>query len=124
MVSLRKKIPAKEFSPSSSTKETKEKPNTKTLKAEIDKEELQESLKQVTNSKRAYFFDNELNILKKVPTTQAARELTYVNNVTVVAIDGKTTSAIVRAAQNSGVKIIAAKNFSSTNEEGIEFVSF
>ena len=129
LAALRKKIPVKEFSSSfsssySRTKKPEVIEKNNIPKRNIDKTELQSSLEQVNNSKKAYFFDEDLNIVKKVSTAQASKELSRLKNVAVVAIDGKATATIVSSAQKSGVSIIAAKNFMSTDVEGIEFVSF
>jgi len=125
LASLRKKIPVEEFSSNSFSENRKENREIKEVnRKKIDKEELKESLKQVNNSKKVYFFDDELNVIKKTSLTQASKDLERAKNVAVVAIDGKTTSTIVRSAQKAKVSIIAAKNFSTTDAEGIEFISF
>ena len=115
LASLRKKIPAEGFSfPSSTSKKSEG----------FDKGKLSDELKKVDGTKKSYFFDSELNIIKKVSTSNTNKELEKSHNVKIIAIDGKVTSSIIRSAQKAGVKTIAAKNFIDAEGEGIEFISF
>ncbi len=114
LASLRKKIPTKEFSSYPTLKKSEG----------FDKDKLLSELNQVNGTKKAYFFDSELNIIKKVPVGQANNELEKSHNVKIIAIDGKVTYSIIKSAEKIGVKIIAAKNFIDAESDNIEFISF
>jgi len=154
LVSLRKKIPAKEFSSYSSRSENnysngkryEERSNDKTenfrknyqeekesvveekkpiKKVEIDKAKLRPILvKEVANSKKAYFFDENINVIKKVAKTNVLKDMQRINNAVVLAVDGKVTSQIIFAAKRSGIQYLAANNFAESEAEDIEFISF
>jgi len=129
LASLRKKIPAKEFSSSSRdekpNKEYKKEEEDKSNSLEIDKNEFKKKLGEVENSKKVYFYDENLNIVKKVSQTQAASLIMRSREkITAIAIDGKATSSILRAAQNSGIRYVAAKTFIDSNVKEIELISF
>ncbi|MEM3074838.1 MAG: DNA primase DnaG [Candidatus Pacearchaeota archaeon] len=118
LASLRKKIPAEEFSFSLLSNENNN------FQSKIERNDLKEKLKEINGSKKTYFFDNKLNEIKSVSNSQASKYLLILKGVEIVAIDGKATSSIIESAKKSGVKIIAAKNFSESDTENIEFVSF
>jgi DNA primase len=121
LASLRKKIPAKEFSSSASSSSYS---NSSRRQINIDKDKLMEALKEVEGSKKAFFFDRNLRVVKKFSVGSASRELGRSYDISVVGVDGKATSALTKAAQAAGVQIIAAKTFADAEAEGIEFVSF
>ncbi len=126
LTSLRKKIPAKEFSSYSFFSREEESLGKKLERSsnEIDREKLKEALKEVDGSKKVFIFDGDLKTLKKVAVGRAGVVIESEKNAKVVAVDGKAMTSIVRAAEKVGVKIIAAKNFVGDSGEGIEFVSF
>lgn len=135
LASLRKKIPAREFSSYSSFNNEDRKYSRRDERQErvrqpkeikdIDMARLDELLKKkVDGTKKAFLIDQELNILKDVTPSRIGYVLSRTRDVAVIAIDGKVSSSIVRAAQESGVRVIAAKNFAEASGEGIEFISF
>ncbi|PIN95225.1 hypothetical protein COU53_00285 [Candidatus Pacearchaeota archaeon CG10_big_fil_rev_8_21_14_0_10_30_48] len=128
LAALRRKIPVKEFSFSSSSEKTfsekTEKKEMKSMRVEIDNDKLMEKLEQVNGTKKTYLFNKNLDVIKKVPNGQASRTLENSYDIKVVAVDGKATSSLTKSAQKMGVQIIAAKNFADSYAEGIEFVSF
>jgi DNA primase len=140
LASLRKRIPAKEFSSSSFSKEEHSKPSykdnykesykeakTEKKKIEIDKEKLREILKdKVEGSEKAFLFDDNLNVVKSVAKARAVAEIDRVKigSVAVIAIDGKATKSVVGAAEDAGCNYIAAKNFVDVGQSKIEFISF
>ncbi|HRZ85434.1 MAG TPA: DNA primase DnaG [Candidatus Paceibacterota bacterium] len=133
LVSLRKKIPAKEFSSSFSIDNFKtenqnqrniEKVESKEIK-EINMEALKKFLKEeVEGSDKAFLLDYNLNIFKTVAKTRVNVELSRLTNIYVVAIDGKATLTLVKSAEEAGCKYLAAKNFVDVKESMIKFVSF
>ncbi|MBS3092766.1 DNA primase [Candidatus Pacearchaeota archaeon] len=137
--SLRKKIPAKEFSSysrfnnynqdSRDVRENKEVNNKSEKKEEkeINKIELREILsRDVENSSKVFFIDENLNIISSVPKSRIANEARRARNAVILAIDGQATIQVIRIAEESGIKCIAAKKFasSSSSDKDIEFVSF
>jgi len=65
-----------------------------------------------------------MKVLNKVAVSRASYAIEKTNGAYAVAVDGKATARIVRAAEKAGVKVIAAKNFGEVGVDGIEFVSF
>ena len=144
LASLRKRIPAKEFSISSFNgergrlesvgdrieREKSERHNAIELKKEVekhdkvDKVKLKEIIKEVDGSKKAYILDKGLNIIKVTSMTQISRELFNTRNAYALIIDGKANNSVAQSAEKMGVCVIAAKNFSDVSIESIEFVSF
>src|SRR3989344_5623982 len=133
LASLRKKIPAKEFSSSPREEKYTEKERyseekkgiEKNEDIEINKVEFRKKLKEVDGTNKVFFYDKELNVIRKVSQSQAVSLLSRSdNNIAAIAIDGKATSTILRAAEKSNVKYVAAKTFTDFNVEEIELVSF
>ncbi len=131
--SLRKKVPVKEFSSSGKPVEEKieekirevtEEVKEESEGREVDRNALIRIAKDVEGTKKTFFYDSDLNVVKRVANTRVARELGRVKGVVAIAIDGTSTPNIVRAAESVGVKYIAAKNFSDASAQGIEFLSF
>ena len=122
LASLRKRIPAREFS-ISSFKETKL--NSKNEESKnIDKTKLRELISKIDGSKKAYIFDKNFNLIRTSSIIQLSRELLKLRSAFALIIDGKANSSVVQSAEKIGVKCIAAKNFSDASAESIEFVSF
>ena len=142
LVSLRKRIPAKEFSFSSfskeenhnyngyhkeSYKESYKEEKIEKKAVEVDKEKLRKILKdKVEGSEKAFLFDDNLNVIKSVAKAKAVAEIDRVKigSVAVIAIDGKATKSVVGAAEDAGCNYIAAKNFVDVGQSKIEFISF
>ncbi|MEM3113500.1 MAG: DNA primase DnaG [Candidatus Pacearchaeota archaeon] len=126
LASLRKKIPTKEFSAFSREEKNIDRVIGDTKdKLEIDKIEFWKKLKDVEGTKKIFLYDKDLNIIDKVSQSRAASYIGRLNNeITAIAIDGKATSQILRAAEKSGVKYVAAKTFTDFNVEGVELISF
>jgi len=138
LAALRKKIPAEEFHSSAMNfskepikvenkpleKVSKEQVEEKKEEVKIDKKELDKKLKEIDGSKKAYFYDKDLKVIQSVVAGKASSTLNRLNDVKVVAVDGKTTASLIKAAEEKGVKIIAAKNFTSASSGDLEFISF
>ena len=144
LASLRKRIPAKEFSISSfngergkfetisdriereknELLENKQKISENKETEKIDKTKLKEIISEVNGSKKAYILDKNLNVIGITSMTQISRELLGIRNAFALIIDGKANSSVVQSAEKVGVRCIAAKNFSDASAESIEFVSF
>ncbi len=128
LASLRKKIPAKEFSPSSRVSESRdekvsEKKEVKEVK-KIDVEKLRKFLdKEVDGSKKVFILNSDLEVLRSGATSKLSYFLNGVKDAQVVAIDGKATSTVIRILEDFDIRYLAAKNFTE-NSESIEFISF
>jgi DNA primase len=127
LASLRKKIPAKEFSSYSCFDNQRD--DSKKIIAEkegnkVDIEKLREVLvSKIEGSKKAYLLDDNLNIIKFGSATSLKKELFRTKDVAVIAIDGKATLPIIEAAEEYGCRYVAAKNFVEYNGN-VELVSF
>ncbi len=131
LASLRKKIPAKEFSSYSHfnsqeyIKENKEADIHKEEEKEINKIELREILsRDVENSGKIFLIDRNLNIISSVSKSRIANEVRRAKNAVILAIDGQATIQVIRIAEEAGIKCIAAKKFASPPQADVEFVSF
>ena len=128
LASLRRKIPAKEFSSSrdffdksyGSLDESKSEDS----KKEIDKNKLAKILKELSGTKSTYFFDDNLELIRKTSNSNAGREIKELQRVAVIIIDGKAMPSLIQSAEQINVKFIAAKNFSEAPRGSIEFISF
>lgn len=105
-------------------KEQNKTQNNNKPKVDIDKDKLKDLLKEVEGTKKAFFFDKDLRIIKRISAGQAPKELARSYDIIVIGVDGKATSSLTKAAQAAGVQVIAAKTFADATAEGIEFVSF
>jgi DNA primase len=128
LAGLRKKIPAKEFSSYShfSAKEnyTEKYEDKKEVKT-IDKVELRKLLhEKVEGSDKIYLIDGNLNVIKSTAKTRAVYEISRTKDIAIVAVDGKATMQIVRAAEEAGCGYLAAKNFVEVKDSRLEFISF
>ena len=129
LAGLRKKIPAKEFSPYSKFSESSDRiekiPEKKHDKLkEIDNDKLRKFLdKEVEGSKKVFILNSDLEILKSGSAHKLGYLLSRERDAYVVALDGKATSSVIRILEDSNVRYLAAKNFTETSSS-IEFISF
>jgi len=128
LMCLRKKVPAEEFfsgrnrnSASSSflNSKTKEK-----ISESFDKQKIREIANENKGSGQAVLLDNNLEEMKKVPAATASAVLNRMKEApSVIITDGTATNSLISSAEEAGVKVIAAKNFTTTDTR-IELVSF
>ncbi|VVB83400.1 DNA primase DnaG [uncultured archaeon] len=132
LMNLRKKVPVKDFfsnfsdrkkefnksySQEKYNEEKKEKPIEKEfeLTAE-DKEKLKKISKENEGTGKAVLLDSRLNEMKtvsvKILTSTLKRSRT---KVTAIVMDGIATMPVIISAEEVGCKVIAAKNFASTD---------
>lgn len=89
-----------------------------------DKEKLKELSKENEGTGKAILLDKELNEIKKVSARGLGRTLNKLKeNPSVIVLDGTVTSSILNASENSGVQVIVAKNFATTDTK-IKLLSF
>ncbi|MEK6827284.1 MAG: DNA primase DnaG, partial [Nanoarchaeota archaeon] len=115
--SERKREYSKSYSQEKYSEEQKEKPIEKEfeLTAE-DKEKLKKISKEIEGSGKAVLLDSRLNEMKtvsvKILTSTLKRSRT---KVTAIVMDGIATMPVIISAEEVGCKVIAAKNFASTD---------
>jgi len=128
LMNLRKKISVEEYFrknrslPASSFNNKKEQiKENKVEQKEVElTEELKEKLKEISdenkNSNKAIILDEKLEELKSVSAKAVGGSLKRINGKPfVIIIDGTATKNIVESAEESGVRIIVASNFATTD---------
>ena len=121
---LRKKMPAEDFfkgrrNSTSSFSEEKE--------ATINIE-TKEKIRKIANEKKEYgksiLLDDDLKEIKKISNTALSSTLRRMRKKPFVIItDGAATVPLIRAAEDAGVRVIVARNFTSTDTK-IELMGF
>ncbi|PIZ83901.1 hypothetical protein COX97_00220 [Candidatus Pacearchaeota archaeon CG_4_10_14_0_2_um_filter_05_32_18] len=131
LASLRKKIPAREFSSYSSRQEYSNESNQRNNREKeseelkkIDNDKLKRFLdKEVDGSKKVFILNSNLEVLRSGSASKLRYLLNGARDAYVIAIDGKATSKVIRIIEESNVRYLAAKNFTETSSN-IEFISF
>ncbi len=135
LMCLRKKVSAEEYTKgksrggssgkSSSEKKDKNGGKPETLKVTDKlKKDLKEIYDKNKNSGKAVFLDDSLKEFKKVSSKAVSRVLKKVRKKpSAVVIDGTAAKNTLKAAESTGVSVIVAKTFTSTDTE-IELLSF
>ena len=124
---LRKKIPVKEFLfRSGYPKKSFEKEERKEESGLNDKSK--EKLKEISGKNKgtgkAIFLDSSLEEIKSVSVRAIMTTLRKIRKKPfVIIIDGTATASAIKAAEESGVKALVAKNFTTTDTK-IELLSF
>ncbi|MDD5012516.1 MAG: DNA primase DnaG [Candidatus Nanoarchaeia archaeon] len=114
LMALRKKIPAREFF---SKKEEQRSERKKEFELGTDeKDKLRKIENENKGSGKAVLLDNSLNEIKKVSVKTLASSLSRSRDKpTAIVIDGTATTPIIISAEEIGTKVIAAKNFATTD---------
>jgi DNA primase len=132
LMCLRKKIPVREFLARSSylrrsfEKEVKEK--MKEEKKEERNEGIKEKLKEISEKNKgtgkAILLDSSLEEIKSTSARSLATTLKKMRKKpSFIIIDGTATVSTIKTAEESGVKALAAKNFTTTDTK-IELLGF
>lgn len=116
---LRKKIPVKEFLARSGypkrsfeKEERKEEPGLN----DKSKEKLKEISGKNKGTGKAVFLDSSLEEIKSVSVRAIVTTLRKIRKKPfVIIIDGTATASAIKAAEESGIKVLAAKNFTTTD---------
>jgi DNA primase len=118
LISLRKRIPAQEFSRklryySEEVEEVEE--------VAIDSNEAKEKIKQIyekiKGSKVAALIDSNFDVIQKVSSREVTRSIRDSRKkVIAVVVDGSAVSAMINACDEKGVKFLAATNFSNVSD--------
>lgn len=99
------------------------KPSEKILTS-ANREKLKALLSSVEGKKKAIILNANLEEIKKMASSSLASSLRKSkDSVYAIVLDGTVTSTVLTAAKDAGCKAIAAKNFASSEETGIELVS-
>jgi DNA primase len=139
LMNLRKRVPAEEFfsrrrypsrAPFGDSYNRKKDYNKEIISKEVnqlsgefgedtrikkDEEKLKEIFKENLGSEKAVLLDNNLNEIKKTSAKSLPIILKKIGRIYAMALDGTLTKPIISAAEESGCKIIIAKNFSTTD---------
>jgi len=138
LMNLRKRVPAKEFFSSFLNKETQNrtdynqrqqsnyysqkeqvKESTKEQEFELTEEKkikLKEILEKNKGDGRAIILNNSLEEVKSVSLKTLAGTLSRLREKpTAIVLDGTATSSIIISAEETGCKVVVAKNFATTN---------
>lgn len=96
----------------------------KVVLSESDRENLEKIFKKNESSGKAILLSADLGEIRKVSARGLALALkkSY-DKPAIIVLDGTVTNAVVEAAEESGVGLIAANNFATTNTK-IELLSF
>jgi DNA primase len=90
----------------------------------LDKEKLKEISNKNKGSGKAIFLDSSLKEIKKVSGKSLISALRKLREKpSVIVVDAAATVSTIRSAEESGVKAIVAKNFTTTDTK-IELLSF
>jgi len=89
----------------------------------FDKDKLKQIAKENSGSEKAILLNESLEEIKSVSVKSIMGALRKAENVFALAIDGTVTSSILESAEEAGVKVVAAKNFATT-ETSLKLVSF
>ena len=120
-IALRKKVSLKEFSGNNhvSKVETQE-----FSLSDEDKEKLKKLSAENQGTEKAILLDSSLNELKKVSVKSLNGTLRRSKEKSpVIIIDGTVTSSTIQSAEEADCKVIAAKNFATTDTK-IQLLSF
>ena len=119
LICLRKKVPAEEFFYVGSRK----KDSASFSDSEI-KEKIKEIAENIKDTHKAVFLGDDLKEIKKISAKDVAITLKRLRkSITAIAIDGIANNTIINTAEEIGIKVIAARNFTTTDTE-IELLSF
>ncbi len=114
LMSLRKKLPLKEFF-SSNPRNYKKEEKELELNAD-DRKKMKKISGENEGSGKAVLLDSSLDEIKRVSVKSLANALKRLRNKpTAIVIDGKATNSIINSAEEIGCRVIVAKNFATTD---------
>ncbi len=117
LMNLRKKVPVEEFFSKKKYLETvPEKKVEKISLSDEDKSKLKELSSENQGTGKAIFLNESLEEIKKVSVRGLNSALRKPSEKpAILIIDGTVTSSIIKASEEAGVQVIAAKNFATTD---------
>ncbi len=123
LMALRRKIPLNEFLKYKQPQRIEVEAEKFALSGK-DKEKIKELSKANEGTDKAILLDESLNEVKKVSAKSLNNTLRRgKTNCLVIIIDGTVTSSTIQAAEEADCKVIAAKNFATTDTK-IQLLSF
>jgi len=128
LMCLRKKIPSEEFFSkegfSSRSSEGRAKNSASSFLDEKNKKIIKEMANENNGTGKAIFLNDSLEEIKKISVKEINMTLKRARNVpSIIIIDGIATNNLIKDAEERGVRVIAAKNFTTT-DTNIELMSF
>ncbi|MCX6749692.1 MAG: DNA primase DnaG [Candidatus Pacearchaeota archaeon] len=125
LMCLRKKIPAEEFFSGRNSSRTSEKrSSTSSFLDEKSKKRIKELANENNGTGKAIFLNDSLEEIKKISVKEVSMTLRRTKHApAIIIIDGIATNNLIIDAEDAGVKVIAAKNFTTT-DTNIELMSF
>jgi DNA primase len=134
---LRKKMPVKEFltmnrseraysSSYNNHEYTISMPESKKVEEknfELDEGKLEDMYNKIRGSGKALTLDDNLNEIKEVSVRGLNLSLRKSVGIRAIVMDGTATNTLIKTAEEEGCKVIAAKNFTTTDTK-IKLLSF
>lgn len=117
LMNLRKKVPAEKFLEEKPRRFRRDEP-IEIEKIEFNddvKSKLKEISKEISGEGSAVLLDSNLEEVKEVSAKAVANSLRRQRNVAAIVIDGAATQSLIKTSEESGVQIIVAKNFQTTD---------
>jgi len=119
LICLRRKVPAREFFYSRTQRSA-----SSSFSGSDFKNKIRKMAQEIRDTDKAIFLGADLEEIKKVPAKDVAISLKKLRErPSAIMIDGTATNNIIMAAEDAGVRLIAARNFTTTDTR-IELVSF
>jgi DNA primase len=124
LMCLRKKIPAGDFfSGRNSSRTSERRSSASSFLDEKNKKTIKELANENKGSGKAIFLNDSLEEIKKVSSKEVSMNLKRSRNApSIIIIDGIATNNLIMDAEEIGVKVIVAKNFTTT-DTNIELMS-
>jgi len=90
---------------------------------ELDEGKLEEMYNKIRGSGKALTLDDNLNEIKEVSVRGLNLSLRKSAGIRAIVMDGTATNTLIKTAEEEGCKVIAAKNF-TTSDTKIKLLSF
>ncbi|PJE81693.1 hypothetical protein COU58_01245 [Candidatus Pacearchaeota archaeon CG10_big_fil_rev_8_21_14_0_10_32_42] len=124
LMNLRKRVPARDFF-SAFDRNARFQNHSSNVRAEIveekieltaeNKEKLKEISKNLEGSGKAVLLDRNLKELKNVSHKSVSASLKREKGAVIIVTDGSATGTMLKSAEESGIQIVVAKNFQTTD---------
>jgi len=118
LMNLRKKVSADKFFQEDKRRSFGRESNVEVEEIDLSEEnksKLKEISKNIEGTNSAVLLNNNLEEIKETSAKTVASMLKRTNGVLAIVIDGVVTSSLVKAAEESNVQILVAKNFQTTD---------
>ncbi|MDP3966293.1 MAG: hypothetical protein Q8Q04_02055, partial [archaeon] len=132
LMNLRKKVPVKDFfsyfernsyAKNNETNAYKKKEVEKIEIGDSEKKKLKGVSESLNGTDKAVFLNKNFEEIKSVSSKSVSGILKRLKEVFAIVIDGSATGLIVKSSEESGVQVIVAKNFQTTDTK-IKLLSF